>query len=627
MKKKHVISLVTAVALMMCIAVTSLASDEIVILYTNDVHTYINNEEGLSYSMLAAYKNTFDNVILVDAGDHIQGTAYGGMDEGRTIIELMNATGYDLATLGNHEFDYGMERCLEVTEDADFPYVSCNFHSLETGENILDSYHMVEKAGKKIAFVGITTPETLTAVRPSCFQNESGEYIYDIRGGKDGSELYNSVQNAIDMAEEDGADHIIALAHLGTDESSQPYTSIDVIRNTTGLDAMIDGHSHSTVEGDIVKDKDGNDVVLTQTGSYLDAVGKMTIGDTITTELVTELDVEPDEKVKNIENEWIDEIEKTLGEVIAYSEVVLDNFDENGNRLVRKQSTNTGDLSADALYWFFENMDMDVDVAVMNGGGIRNGAISGEITYLDCKEIHTFANVACLQTVSGQQIKDALEWSVQGLDQSGETESGSFLHISGGRYSIDLSIPSTVQHEDGVWMGAPTGEYRVYDIEIFNKETGEYEPLDLDAKYNIAGSNYFLRDLGSGFNMFEDAVNVLDYAGEDYMVLAEYFKSFEKGENGLPTITAEDGYSDVRGSGRITFAEKPAVQPEEDKPEAVQPENNDVTYIVVRGDSLWKIAARHYGSGLEWKKIYEANRNIIKNPDLIYIGQSLVIPR
>ena len=539
-------------------------ADEIVVYYTNDVHTYIDG--ALSYDNLADLKTETGKqaagVLLVDAGDAIQGTAYGSMDKGETIIELMNAVGYDVATLGNHEFDYGMEGRIKVTDEwAEFPYVSCNFYHEENGvigESVLDAYKVFEVGGKKIAFIGITTPESFTKSTPAYFQDENGNYIYGIAGGTDGQALYDAVQAAIDAASQE-ADIVIALGHLGDDKASQPWTSEEVIANTSGLDVFIDGHSHSTVPMKEVAGKDGNPVVLTQTGEYFGAIGKLTIAadGALKTELVTEW-AGSDASVKAIKDGWMTEIDTQLGQVIGSAEVTFDNYDADGNRIVRKYETNTGDFCADALYYLFDNMDMDVDVAIMNGGGVRNKAITGELSYKTMKEIHTFGNVACLQTVSGQQIVDALEW---GARQTPDVEVGGFLHVAGMRYKVDGSIESTVQADDkGVWIGGPTGEYRVHDVEVFNKETGVYEPIDLNASYNMAGYNYTLRDLGDGFAMFDGAVNVLDYVMEDYMVLANYVKAFEnatvKGTNSplnAKYATYGADYSTTAGSGRIAI--------------------------------------------------------------------------
>lgn len=629
-KKIRFLFLCVVLALIVPVAA---AEGDITVFYTNDVHTYIDNqlddENGLTYSLVAALKQAEENSLLIDAGDHIQGTAYGSMDKGATMIQLMNAAGYDLATLGNHEFDYGMQGCLDSVAAAEYPYISCNFvHEKDgvTGDTVLDRFVILEIGGKKLAFVGITTPESFTSSTPAYFQDENGNYIYGILGGEDGSALYAAVQSAIDDAKAAGADYVIALGHLGVDPSSVPWTSRDVIANTTGLDAFVDGHSHTTIEMEAVKDKDGNTVILTQTGSYLNAVGKLTIAadGTISSVLLSGEDLSdltPDATVKELEDAWIEEIEAQLGVVIGRTEITLDNYDQDGNRLVRLQETNSGDFAADALYYLFDSMGMDVDVAIMNGGGIRNAAITGEITYRTCKEIHTFGNVACLQAVTGQQILDALEWGAKDLSAEDPVENGGFLQVSGLKYTIDPSVPCTVQRDDkGVWCGGPTGEYRVRDVQIWNKETGAYEPMDLNATYHLAGHNYTLRDLGDGFAMFEGAVNILDYVAEDYMVLASYVQSFPvDSETGLPVISADSAYSDVNGSGRITVLSG-SEQPDEAS------SSEDGTYVVALGDSLWKIAQAYYGDGRMWDKIYQANREIVQNPDLILVGQVLTIP-
>ncbi|MBQ2961190.1 MAG: bifunctional metallophosphatase/5'-nucleotidase [Oscillospiraceae bacterium] len=584
--------------------VVEAAKEDIVILYTNDVHTYIDGV--LSYDVIAAVKAEleaqYENVLLVDAGDAVQGTAYGSMDKGATIVELMNASGYDLATLGNHEFDYGMDGAMNVIDWAEFPYTSCNFYHEKDGvkgEPVLEAAHIFDFDGTKIAFIGITTPESFTKSTPAYFQDETGNYIYGISGGEDGSALYADVQAAIDAVKAD-VDYVVALGHLGDDPASQPWTSEETIANVSGLDAFIDGHSHSTVEGKEVADKEGNAVVLTQTGEYFNAIGMMLIdGETgaISTDLIGYNEIledvvdengEPvlnedgeqetqvvgyefvselytgaswcsDADVAAIKDAWIAEIDEQLGEVIGSTALTFDNYDAEGNRLVRSQETNTGDFAADALYYLFDEMGLDVDVAIMNGGGVRNKAVTGEISYKTCKNIHTFGNVACLQTITGQQLLDALEWGARGVG-SGE-EIGGFLHVAGVIYKVDPEWPESTQKDDkGVWVGAPTGGYRVHDVQVYNKETGAYEPLDLEGKYNLAGYNYTLRDLGDGFNMFSSAVNVLDYVAEDYMVLANYVQGFEGGvvdATNSPLLAKYPGmlldYSTVNGSGRIVI--------------------------------------------------------------------------
>ena len=603
-------------------------SEDIVILYTNDVHTYIDGP--LSYDVLSGIKKELEtqyaHVLLVDAGDHVQGTAYGSMDKGETIIQLMNAAGYDMATLGNHEFDYGMDGCMQIVQWAQYPYVSCNFYEEVNGvreENVLPSYQIFDCGTEKLAIVGITTPESFTKSTPSYFQDESGNYIYGISGGEDGSALYADVQAAIDSAVAEGATKVIALGHLGDDLSSQPWTSAEVIANVSGLSAFIDGHSHSTVEGQNVTDKDGNSVVLTQTGQYFGQIGMMVIsaetgkittgfigseeilepvvdesgnpvkdeegndqtevvGYRLVSDLYTGAEWCSDETVAAIKDQWIAKIGEQLGTVIGSTSLTLDNYSADGTRLVRSQETNTGDFAADALYYLFDNMDMDVDVAIMNGGGIRNEAVTGEISYQTCKTIHTFGNVACLQTITGQQLLDALEWGARTAG-TGE-ECGGFLQVSGITYKIDTQWPdSTQKDEKGVWIGGPTGGYRVHDVKVYNKETNAWDALDLEAHYNLAGYNYTLRDLGDGFNMFDGAVNVLDYVMEDYMVLANYVQAFEGGvveASNSPLAEKYEGllldYSTVDGSGRIVM-EAASRDTEETVPATQTPDTSGAT--------------------------------------------------
>jgi len=611
-------------------------SDDIVILYTNDVHTYIDGE--LSYDTVAALKDNletrYEHVLLVDAGDHVQGTAYGSMDKGKTIIELMNAAGYDVATLGNHEFDYDMDGCMNVLEWAEYPYVSCNFYHEKNGvpgKNVLNSYELFPCGDETVAFVGITTPETFTKTTPAYFQDDAGNYIYGIAGGADGQALYDSVQNAVDEAEAAGATVVIALGHLGTEPTVRPWTSEEVIANVSGLDAFIDGHSHYTMEANTVTDEAGEPVLLTQTGEYFGKIGKMVIDaetGAISTELLTPealAELTPDADTKTIKDGWMTAVTNQLGQRIGMTEITLDNYDADGNRLVRREGTNTGDFAADALYYLFDSMDMPVDVAVMNGGGVRNPAVTGELTYLTCKEIHAFGNVACLLQVTGQQLLDALEWGSKGITTDPYTENGSLLHVSGLTYTLDISRDSTVQADDkDVWVAPPTNGYRVSDVKIFDRETGEYIPLNLDATYHLAGYNYTLRDLGGGFAMLTGAENVLDYVMEDYMVLANYVQGFDK-----QTVKADNSpllakypdfgldYSSVNGSGRITVVTEPANTQDTPSPA-------ETVYTVRWGDTLWALSRKH---GCTVSDIVAANSRLIRNPNLIYVGWELVIPQ
>ncbi|MDY4965023.1 MAG: bifunctional UDP-sugar hydrolase/5'-nucleotidase, partial [Dysosmobacter sp.] len=496
-KTRRLLALLLAMAMMLALTVTAgaeevtttAAKSEITVIYTNDVHTYI--DKTLSYATVSAMKQDYQKagkqVLLVDAGDHIQGTAYGGMDEGKTIVQLMNAAGYDIATLGNHEFDYGMARALATVKEAEFPYVSCNFYHEKNGvagDPVLESYKVFDMNGTKVAFVGITTPESFTKSTPAYFQDANGKYIYGIAAGKDGSALYAAVQKAIDAASKE-ADYVIALGHLGIDPSSKPWTSEEVIAHTTGLDAFIDGHSHSTVEGKQVKDKAGNTVVLTQTGTAFAAIGEMTIAadGTITTKLTKEYEGS-DATVAALQKTWMDKVEGMLGEKIAETGIEFTINDAEGNRAVRKGATNLFDLNADAFYWYINEVaNLDCDVAVMNGGGVRATIEAGDWTYKSCKTVNPFGNVLCLMKVPGQMILDALEF---GAKDTPDAESGGFLSAAGLTYEIDSTVKYTGSQDDkGVWQAGPTGEYRVRNVKIYNKTTGTFEPLDVNKTYTL----------------------------------------------------------------------------------------------------------------------------------------------
>ena len=544
---------------------------DVTILYTNDVHTYIDNKSPKpTYAAIAALKKSIEDtgrdVLLVDAGDHIQGTAYGSMDDGATIIELMNEAGYDLATPGNHEFDYGMARAKAVLREADFPYVSCNWVDLRTGFNVLPSVKFFFAGGRKIAFVGVTTPETFTKSTPAYFMNDAQtKYIYDILGGEDGQKLYDAVQKAIDKAEFWGADTIIGLGHLGVDPSSSPWTSEEVIAHTHGFTAFIDGHSHTVMANKQVTDASGKAVTLTQTGSYFKNIGKMTVGadGTITTELIDTYEG-LDAAVAATASNWISAVDDMLGEEIAVGDTKFYiNDPATGKRRIRSGETNLGDFVADGIYTYFNEIEeLHCDIAIMNGGGIRTDVEAGPWSFKTCKTVSPFGNVACLMSVTGQQIQDALEFGARFAGSEGK-ENGGFLQVAGARYTIHPMIPNTVQTNDkNVWTGSAAIP-RVSNVEIYDKTTGTYQPLDPNATYALAGMNYTLRNLGDGFAMFDGATLIKDYVSEDYLVMSSYAAMFGGVDaNGLPHLASANSpladypgyllnYEDPYGAGRI----------------------------------------------------------------------------
>ena len=546
---------------------------DVTILYTNDVHTYIDKQSPkLTYAAIADLKQSYQNagkdVLLVDAGDHVQGTAYGSMDEGASIIKLMNAAGYDVATPGNHEFDYGMDRAKAIMKEADFPYLSCNWVDLRTTLRVLPSVKVFVRGGRRIAFVGVTTPETFTKSTPAYFMDKAQrKYIYDIQGGEDGKKLYDAVQKAIDKAKL-LADVVIGLGHLGVDPSSSPWTSEEVIAHTSGFDAFIDGHSHTVMENKQVQDASGKAVTLTQTGSYFANVGEMTIAadGTITTKLIPTHEG-MDAGIAAMQTDWVNTVDDMLGEKIAVGDSNFYVTDPaTGKRRIRSAETNLGDFVADGIYTYFNEVEkLHCDVAIMNGGGIRADVPAGDWTFKTCKQISPFGNVACLMSVTGKQIQDALEFAARFAGEDGK-ENGGFLQVAGATYEIHTDIPNTVQtDEKNVWIGSATGTPRVQNVKIYDKASGSYLPLDPGATYALAGMNYTLRNLGDGFAMFDGAELIKDYVSEDYLVMSTYAMIFAGADAaGLPHLSSANSplaaypgyllnYEQPYGAGRITI--------------------------------------------------------------------------
>ena len=546
---------------------------DVTILYTNDVHTYIDKQSPkLTYAAIADLKQSYQNagkeVLLVDAGDHVQGTAYGSMDEGASIIKLMNAAGYDVATPGNHEFDYGMDRAKAIMKEADFPYLSCNWVDLRTTLRVLPSVKVFVRGGRRIAFVGVTTPETFTKSTPAYFMDKAQrKYIYDIQGGEDGKKLYDAVQKAIDKAKL-LADVVIGLGHLGVDPSSSPWTSEEVIAHTSGFDAFIDGHSHTVMENKQVQDASGKAVTLTQTGSYFANVGEMTIAadGTITTKLIPTHEG-MDATIAAMQTSWVNTVDDMLGEKIAVGDSDFYVSDPaTGKRRIRSAETNLGDFVADGIYTYFNEVEkLHCDVAIMNGGGIRADVPAGDWTFKTCKQVSPFGNVACLMSVTGKQIQDALEFAARFAGEDGK-ENGGFLQVAGATYEIHTDIPNTVQtDEKNVWIGSATGTPRVQNVKIYDKASGSYLPLDPGATYALAGMNYTLRNLGDGFAMFDGAELIKDYVSEDYLVMSTYAMIFDGVDAaGLPHLSSANSplaaypgyllnYEQPYGAGRITI--------------------------------------------------------------------------
>ncbi len=513
---------------------TPAKSNDIVILGTSDVHCGI--DQNIGYAGLAAYKKalaeTHNYVALVDAGDAIQGDTIGTLSKGEYIVDIMNEVGYDVVTPGNHEFDYGMDQFLNViVPKMKATYVSANF--MKDDKPVFDTYKMMTFGEKKVAFVGISTPETLVKSTPTYFQDKFGNYIYDFCNDSTGDKLYKAVQTAVDAAKKAGADYVVAVAHLGDDEASAPWTSMDVIKNTKGIDVLMDGHAHSTVVKS-VKNKDGKSIKMVATGTKLENIGKIVIAEngTITAEYVG-ADVAKD-KDADI-TKFVDSIKAKYKElenkVVAKTDVDLIIADQNENRLIRSQETNLGDLCADA----YKNV-LGADIAFVNGGGIRTSIAKGNITYGQIIAVHPFGNMACVVEATGQQILDALEFGSRNV---GKGENGGFLQVAGLTYNINTYLESTVEENDKGEFVKVAGKYRVFDVKV-NGET-----LDLAKTYTLASHNYMLKNGGDGFVMFKNNKILQDEVMIDNQVLINYIQNNLKG-------VVNDEYAQAQGRINIT---------------------------------------------------------------------------
>ena len=488
-------------------------NDDIIILYENDVHCAIEGYSKLS-AMKKELRQTHQHVGVVSGGDYIQGNSMGVISKGEYIINLMNLVGYDAVTLGNHEFDYRMHRLDELVEMMNTKPICCNFQKIGEDASYFDPYTIVSYGDVDIAYIGITTPSTISSSSPAQFKDENGNFVYTFHP----SDLYETVQANIDAAKQAGADYVIAVSHIGyaEDEIYGDLEDIeDLIRNTDGFDVVLDAHSHTVIEGKTIVDEGGNEVLLSSTGTKFEYIGKLTISDgEFTTELIKTADYQlTDPVVDDYIQQINDEFSERGNRNVAVSEVDLITKDADGNRLVRISETNLGDLCADAVRYA-----MNADIGYMNGGGIRADILKGNITFNNLLSVFPFNNTVVLAEVSGQTIKDMMEMAVMAWP----AEDGSFPHISGIRFSVNTAIPSSVvvnEHEEFVGV---SGEYRVYNVEIFNKETDKYEPLNLTQTYTLAGSNYFLLEYGSGMTMLKNAKIIQNEGMLDVEALESY---------------------------------------------------------------------------------------------------------
>ena len=512
-------------------------AQDIIILYTNDVHCAVDADIG--YAGLAAYKAQMEEktpyVTLVDCGDALQGDALGTVSQGEYLTQIMNQVGYDFAVLGNHEFDYGLEQLTALIKQSQAQYLGCNIRYTGSEENALaalEPYQIVTYGEVKVAFIGISTPESIAKSTPAYFMDDSGELVYDFYGGS-GEELSTQVQQTVANCLAAGADYVIALAHLGDDESSAPFRSTDLIAATNGIDVVLDGHSHSVISCDVIDNKDGDPVLLSSTGTGLANIGQLVItaSGNISTGLIGEYP-DKDAPTTVFIQEIQDQYEAALSQVVGDSDVDLTTMSDSGIRLIRSRETNLGDFCADAYRVLAE-----ADIALVNGGGIRADLAAGEITYGDLIAVHPYGNTLCVAEATGQEILDALEMasrSVMAATDDGENaigENGGFLQVSGLRYTIDTSIDSTVEvDESGMFVSCGENR-RVQNVEML-QDDGSYTVIDPEQTYTVASHNYLIKQGGDGLNMFMDNTLIIDEGMLDYQVLITYMTDYLGGTEG-----------------------------------------------------------------------------------------------
>ena len=476
------------------IDVTNAPLDDVIVLYTNDVHCAVS--ENIGYAGLSSYRQTcLDEspyVTLVDLGDFAQGGSTGAISKGTVIIDIMNEVGYDVCIPGNHEFDYGEDNFYSLVARSEAEFVACNIDGI-------NDYKIIDYGEISVGYIGVTTP---------LFE---GEYA---------DSLSEHIQETVDGCKALGADYIILLSHLGDTEEYSPYSSVDIASQTYDIDVILDGHAHNVIGDMIVKNKEGKDVHISSTGSKLTNIGKLVIGidGSISTELISDYSYK-DDSIEVFISEIEEEYSDVLKEIVAYSDVSYSIYDDAGNRTIRNQSSPYGVYCAEAyMYEARDILGYDVDIAIINGGGIRADLPKGDITYGEIMDIFPFYDNLCIKRVSGQDILDALEMSVKNLPDG---EYGGFLHCAGLVYSVDSSIPSSVVTDsEGIFIEV-NGDRRVYDVYIVD-EYGRETSIVPDDMYNVVSRRYVLMENGDGYTQFDNSEVILDRGPDDTQVLIDY---------------------------------------------------------------------------------------------------------
>ena len=528
MKKIISLLMITLVLITGCQKKEAKQSEDIYIVFTSDVHCGI--DENFSFASLKAYinelKSEHSGVLLVDCGDFLQGGTLGSLSKGEYVVELMNDIGYDLATFGNHEFDYGMDQLSKLLKEMDFEMIASNVIYTGTKENIfkdVPEYVIKEVNGIKIGFIGILTPQSLTSSTPVFFK-ENDEFVYDFYSKNEGRDMFAKVQSVVDEVRKQGARYVVALSHLGSENVTGPFNSIAFIANTTGIDVVLDGHSHSIIIEDKYPNKNGKNVILSSVGTKLEEVGTLII-DTegnMTTMHMAEY-ANKDKEMENEVAEVYARIDDILSQPLGTNEYPLYVTDDEGIRMVRSRETNCGDFVADAYRYV-----MGTQIAVANSGGVRANIPAGVITYNDLFSITPFQNHVASAYVSGQQILDDLEVACRKtealykFDGNAVGENGGFRQVSGLKFTIDTSVESAVIiDENNFFAGFSSDARRVKDVYILEGE--EYVPLEKDKIYTIASTDYVLFGSGDGNSVYSSSEPIVASGISDVEALKQYF--------------------------------------------------------------------------------------------------------
>ncbi|MBR2809000.1 MAG: bifunctional metallophosphatase/5'-nucleotidase [Erysipelotrichaceae bacterium] len=502
---------------------TKVRTDDIYVFYTSDVHCGVDKNLGFASAkaIVEDTKAEHPYVALVDMGDYLQGGTLGVLTQGEEIISLMNEMGYDAATIGNHEFDYGIPRLVELIKMANFPIVGSNIIYTGNKENALadvPGYTIKDFDGTKVAFVGVLTPSSIRTSTPTNFV-EDGEFVYDFCSQDDGLQLANAVQTSVDAARKEGADYVILLSHLGTRESDRPYDAITLIKNTKGIDAVLDGHAHAEIIGDYYLNAEGKEIPLSSVGTQMANLGELIIDKegNITTLLISEYDKQ-DEKTTEVVTKANNRVEEILSEVIGTTSFTLSITDENGIRLARNREIGLADFVTDAF-----REELETDVVMINGGSVRSTVEEGEITYGDIINVAPFMNSLSSCYATGQQIMDALEFGsmytekITSFDEKAVGEFGGFLQVSGLKYTIDTSVPTPVVLDENKMFVSIEGERRVKDVMIL--QDGEYVPIDPEKIYSVGSSDYVLFNMGDGNTVFTNCEPIIKAGPTDSEVI------------------------------------------------------------------------------------------------------------